>query len=280
MRIITYMTLSLAALPLSWANAAQNQQSDSEKGAYIFDLAGCASCHTKDKPLAGGLAMETDFGVFYTPNISPDKEFGIGSWSQTDFNRALREGVSPAGEHYFPAFPYTSYRWMSDEDLRVLKVYIDNQQAVKIANQKHDLAFPFNQRGLMGYWKWLFVDPMPVPGSDSQDPQIQRGAYIANALTHCAECHTPRSLLGGQRTIGMIGTTNGPEGESVPGLVGPKASFAQWSKDDIATLLELGMTPEGDFVGGSMSHVIDNSTAKLTPEDNQALTAYLYQLNN
>lgn len=277
---IVSLTLILMSLPWQWANANHDLQAEIEQGKYIFDLAGCASCHTKDQPLAGGLAMATDFGVFYTPNISPDQEHGIGGWSQAEFNRALREGISPAGEHYFPAFPYTSYRWMSDEDLRALKVYIDNQQAIKKANQEHDLAFPFNQRWLMSYWKWLFVEQTPLPGSDSQDSQILRGAYIANALSHCAECHTPRSLLGGQRTIGMIGTTNGPEGETVPGLVGPSSNFQTWSKDDIATILELGMTPEGDFVGGSMAHVIDNSTAKLTPADNQALTTYLFSLNN
>ncbi len=272
-----------SSIPVGVAVAQTDTESDYEKGQYIFDLSGCASCHTKDQPLAGGLAMDSDFGTFYTPNITPSAANGIGGWSQYEFNQALRNGISPDGEHYYPAFPYTSYQAMTNEDLRVLKVYLDSQPAIEQANLKHDVSFPFDQRELLGVWKWLFLDPLQGERNaikTASTPQLDRGAYIANALGHCSECHTPRHLLGGLRNVGMIGNANGPEGESVPALTGPKAEqFNSWSLDDLEIFLEMGMSPSGDFAGGSMGHVIDNSTSKLTDADRSALANYLLTLS-
>ena len=284
MKSIYYLTLlwtlSFSALSTSTVLTTMEDKAIS-RGEYVFDLGGCASCHTKDQSLAGGVELVTPFGTFYGPNISPDFQYGIGGWTDNEFIKAMREGVSPEGEHYYPAFPYTSYINMSKQDLIDLKAYLDAQDPVSESSLSHAVSFPFNQRGLLGLWKSINTTEPWAP-DPNQDANWNRGSYLANGPGHCTQCHTPRNLIGGLKSsTGMVGNEQGPEGENVPPLLDVnKIAFGNWSEEDIAFALEIGMTPEGDFLGGSMSHVLENTTGKMTAEDIQAISEYLYSLNN
>ena len=278
-RLVCWLVPFVFVLSASAALATQQGEAVTS-GEYIFHISGCASCHTKDQPLAGGVELETPFGTFISPNISPDNQFGIGSWTDDEFVTAMREGLSPEGEHYFPAFPYTSYANMPTADLLDLKSYIDKQEPVSKATPSHQLSFPFNQRGLLGIWKMLNTG-QPWAADANQSKPWNRGSYLVNGPSHCVQCHTPRNLIGGMQDAGMIGNENGPEGEKVPPLLDVnKLGFGLWNKEDIEFSLAIGMKPDGDFMGGSMSHVLENTTGKMTEEDIKAIAHYLYSLNN
>lgn len=264
------------------APSALAQAGDATRGEYVLNMAGCIACHTVPKDgafLAGGRELKTDFGSFFTPNITPDTETGIGNWSDEDFIRALREGKSPAGEHYYPTFPYTSYARMSERDILDLKAYLDTVPAVRNAVPDHDLPFPFGIRASMFGWKLLFFDDTPFTPDPTRSDAWNRGAYIVNGPGHCGECHTPRNILGVVDSgRPLAGNANGPEGDSVPNITPGPGGIGDWSEDDIVSMLEIGVLPDGDFVGGAMTDVIDESTSKLTPDDLKAIATYLTSL--
>ena len=276
MRRIILFTLLLGGIG---AVTASEQDAVVQRGEYLLHLGGCVSCHTAEggDKLAGGLKMETPFGDFYTPNITPDRKTGIGDWSDADFVAAMTRGVAPDGSHYYPAFPYTSYTHMTREDLIDLKRHIDKQKAVRYENKEHDLSFPFNVRFLMAVWKVLFFDPQPLHEINEKGPLWNRGNYIVNGPGHCVECHTPRNLFGAlDRERHLEGNPDGPEGESVPGLSRTEDSdFRLWNNDDVHFLLQTGMLRDGDFVGGSMGKVVDNTTSRLNERDLKAISTYL-----
>lgn len=262
-----------------------NQGSDQlKRGEYLFNLGGCASCHSPEdgEPLAGGLKMETEFGDFFTPNISTDTETGIGMWSNEDFINAMTKGEGPDGKHYYPSFPYTSYSKMPHQDLLVLKKYLDTMPAVSKRNKEHELKFPFNIRPLLFFWKLLNFDSSPLKVQKNKGKLWNRGAYIVNGPGHCVECHTQRNVLGGLDTEKHLqGNPDGPEGEVVPGLTSDADNrVSEWSTDDLQFSLQLGMIPDGDFLGGSMGHVIENTTSKLTEDDLKAITTYLKNIDD
>jgi mono/diheme cytochrome c family protein len=264
---------------------AQNAGSVVERGGYLFAAAGCGGCHTDTKnkgPVAaGGSPLKTPFGTFYGPNITPDPEFGIGKWSDADFIRALREGVDPdAGEHFFPAFPYTSFTLMTDEDLKAIKAYIFTLKPVAKPSRPHEVGFPFNLRFLQLFWKWLFFEEGPFNPEPSKSPEWNRGAYLVRAVAHCGECHTPRNRLGGlEKDRRFAGTDSGPEGESVPNITpDPQSGIGKWSAGDVASYLATGLDPEGDVAGSLMADVIERSTGKLTDADRAAIVVYLKSL--
>tara|TARA_B100000676_G_scaffold310489_1_gene377222 strand:- start:674 stop:1558 length:885 start_codon:yes stop_codon:yes gene_type:complete len=283
---ISILVAALLASP-SGVSAA-----DPGRGEYVFKVAGCGNCHTdpgakgktsrpKGKPLAGGRPLRTAFGVFYTPNITPHPDAGIGSWSFIDFRRAMVRGVAPNTTPYYPAFPYTSYIGMSDADLADLWAYIVAQKPSSRANQSHDLVFPFNVRALMHGWRLLFFAEGSLKGGDAnQSNEWKRGAYIARALAHCGECHTPRNIFGAMDTSQeFAGNPEGPGGQ-IPGLTPANTNgIVTWSKSDIVEYLSSGMTPEGDFAGGEMAEVIDHSTAMLNDNDRKAIAVFLKSLN-
>lgn len=250
-----------------------------KRGAYIFNLGGCASCHNeKDgKPLAGGLEMKSEFGSFYTPNITPNKDTGIGGWSDEDFIRAMTEGVAPDGSDYYPAFPYTSYSKMTRQDLLDLKHYLDKQSAVNQHNKEHDLNFPINFRSLLWVWKFFNFENKAFQIDNSQSKSWNRGAYIVNGPGHCVECHSPRNWMGAMDQDQLLaGNPVGIEGEAVPGLTKHKDNqISDWDDSDIIASLQMGMIPDGDFLGGSMGEVIENTTSKLTDADLRAIVDYL-----
>lgn len=254
-----------------------------QRGEYIFSAAGCTSCHTDEKHkgafLAGGVAIPTPFGTFYGPNITPDPTYGIGRWSEADFIRAVREGKSPGGE-LFPAFPFTSFTKMTDADVKDLWAYMRSVPAVATASKPHDVSFPFNLRFLQVFWKMLFFTPGRFEPDPAKSAEVNRGAYVVQALGHCGECHTPRNSLGGVRAdMAYAGVAKGPDGHLVPNITpDAETGVGKWSNGDIADVLSSGMTPDGDFVGGAMAEVVRNTTGKLTKADVAAVVAYLKSL--
>jgi mono/diheme cytochrome c family protein len=248
-------------------------QADPVNGERLFHAGGCASCH--GERLDGGLRLQTAFGTFRAPNITPDPAAGIGGWSDTDFIDAMKSGLSPAGRHYYPAFPYTSYTRMSVEDLLDLKSWLDTYAPVGTHVADHELAFPWNIRRGIGLWKRLYLDASPVLAADDGGDRLRRGRYLVEAVGHCGECHTPRNRLGGlQKRFWLAGGPN-PDGEGrVPNITPHSDGLADWSERDIVRYLKSGFTPEFDTVGGSMAEVQEN-LARLPDSDREAIAAYL-----
>ena len=208
---------------------------DAEAGETVFTAAGCASCHhapdAEDKlVLTGGQPFASDFGTFYAPNISPS-EAGIAGWSVTDLAGALTQGVSPDGQHYYPAFPYTSYAKMAPQDVADLHAYMQTLPPSEVASKPHDVGFPFNIRRSLGGWKLLFFSDDYVMAA-SDDAGGVRGRYLVETLAHCAECHTPRNPLGGLDKANWMGGAPNPSGQgTIPRLTPDKLT---WSAEDIA----------------------------------------------
>jgi mono/diheme cytochrome c family protein len=250
-------------------------------GLTTFNAGGCSSCHAvPDQPdrtrLGGGLAIPSPFGTFYAPNISPDRSDGIGRWSEADFVTAVTKGTSPAGTHYFPAFPYTTYQHAKLTDLRDLFAYLKTLPPVSGKAPDHQLPFPFNIRRNVGIWKLLFQDGKPFTPDPARSDQWNRGAYLVNSLGHCAECHSPRNVLGGIIESQRFAGGPNPEGKGwVPNIT--QRGIDDWSEKDIAYFLETGQTPDGDSIGGSMGRVIKN-TSLLSAEDRAAIAVYLKSL--
>jgi mono/diheme cytochrome c family protein len=263
------------------ASALPAYQPDLANGLTTFNAGGCSSCHAVPKQddrtrLGGGLAIPSPFGTFYAPNISPDPNDGIGRWSEADFVTAVMKGTSPSGAHYFPAFPYTSYQHAKVKDVRDLFAYLKTLQPVAGKVRDHDLPFPFNIRRNVGVWKFLFMDGQPFVADASRSAQWYRGAYLVNSFGHCAECHSPRNVLGGIVSAQRFGGGPNPEGEGwVPNIT--EKGISDWSAKDIAYFLESGLTPDGDSAGGLMVRVIRN-TSQLPSSDRDAIADYIKSL--
>jgi mono/diheme cytochrome c family protein len=250
------------------------------RGAYLANAADCAACHTDSahdgQPFAGGRALATRFGTFYSPNITPDAETGIGRWSDAQFLRALHDGVRPDGANYFPVFPYPSFTKITDADALAIKAYLFSLPPVRQANRAHDVAFPLSWRFLQVVWKMLFFSAGRFEPATEHSPTYNRGAYLVTALAHCGECHTPRNWLGATEPDRFLaGNPDGSEGNKVPNITPDrKTGIGDWSEGDIVTFLATGQTPDFDFVGDGMAEVV-KSTARLTEADRRAIAVYL-----
>jgi mono/diheme cytochrome c family protein len=271
----------LTAAPIITAVTAPAHTPNLANGLTTFNAGGCSSCHAvPGQPdrlrLGGGLAIPSPFGTFYAPNISPDPVDGIGRWTETDFVRAVTQGISPGGFHYFPAFPYTSYAHAKADDIKDLFAYLKTLTPVSGKARDHDVAFPFDIRRNIGIWKSLFMDGKSFRPDAAHSPQWNRGAYLVNSLGHCAECHSPRNLLGGIVAAQRFAGGPNPEGEGWVPNITPKG-LGEWSEKDIAYFLETGETPDNDTAGGSMVRVIKN-TSQLSPEDRTAIAEYIKSL--
>jgi len=271
----------LTAAPTTLALTEGAYTPNLANGLTTFNAGGCSSCHAvPGQPdrlrLGGGLAIPSPFGTFYAPNISPDPVDGIGRWTEAQFVRAVTEGVSPAGFHYFPAFPYTSYAHARVTDIRDLFAYLRTLAPVSGKVRDHDVPFPFNIRRNVGIWKWLFMDNKPFAPDAVRSARWNRGAYLVNSLGHCAECHSSRNFLGGIIAAQRFAGGPNPEGEGwVPNIT--QKGIGDWSETDIAYFLETGQLPDGDSVGGSMVRVIKN-ISQLSAEDRAAIAEYIKSL--
>lgn len=258
------------------ADVLPSYSPDVSNGEMVFNAGGCAACHAgKNQPrtfLGGGLAIRSPFGTFYAPNISPDPNDGIGNWSEANFVTAVTKGTSPSGQHYFPAFPYNSYQKAKVDDVRDLFAYLKTLPPVAGKAPAHDVKFPFNIRRLIGGWKLLFLDGEPLIPDPKQTPQWNRGAYLVNALGHCAECHSPRNALGG--IVAAQRFAGGPDFEDggwVPNIT--QKGLKDTPEAELADFLKNGEL----MVGGSMVPVVQN-LARLSDADRLAIAAYLKSL--
>jgi len=273
----------LLTLPRPLAAAAlAGHTGDRVNGERMFWAGGCASCHAAPKAkgddklkLGGGLALDTPFGVFRVPNISPDPQTGIGGWSALDLVNAMQRGLAPDGRHYYPAFPYASYVRMEAADIVDLKAFLDTLPAVRNAVADHDLGFPFNVRRGLGLWKLVYLSDAPVIAPAGADPLVERGRYLVEGPGHCGECHTLRDIAGGIKPAAWLAGAPNPEGKGIiPNITPHGEGLDAWSVKDIAYYLESGFTPEFDSVGGSMVAVQENM-ARLPAGDRAAIAAYL-----
>jgi mono/diheme cytochrome c family protein len=291
MRWVIALGLLVLALPAGcllgpWRGTppAIAETGDAEHGAYVLRLGGCVTCHTDERNqgrfLAGGRALATPFGTFYTPNITPDPDRGIGGWSSAEFVQAMTEGVAPGGHPYFPAFPYTSYTRMTRQDLVDLKAYLDTVEPVANDVPEHALDFPFGFRPLVKGWQLLFFDPGPFEPDPARSEVWNRGAYIVTGPGHCSECHSPRNALGARQDDRFLaGNPAGPEGKPVPNITPhPEDGIGGWSTTDIAFALQTGILPDGDVLGGAMAEVVKDATSHLTADDRSAIAEYLQSL--
>ncbi len=254
-----------------------------ERGRYIFDAGGCLACHTDATAalpaLAGGPAINTPFGTFYAPNITPDPNVGIGRWTAAQFKKAMREGIGPDGRHYYPVFPYTTYSKITDGDVDDLWAYLQTVTPVARPSRPHDVGFPFSIRLTMLPWKWLNFSAGEWKADPRHNARWNRGAYLVEALTHCGECHTPRDRLGAlDRGRWMAGARIGTQQTAAPNLTSGPNGLAEWSVGDIVFALETGSTPEGGSFDGEMREVVKNSTSRLTKDDREAIAVYLKSL--
>ena len=270
--------LAFALLTVSTPSPAEE---DAERrGEYLVRAGGCFSCHTAagGQKLAGGRALTTPFGTFYSPNITPDPETGIGRWTDTEFLRALREGVRPGGTNYFPVFPYPSFTGITDSDALAIKAYLFSLPAVRQQNRPHEVLFPFSWRFLQTGWKLLFFTPGPFQPAPERSAAYNRGAYLVTALAHCGECHTPRNFLGAMRSgQRLAGTPDGPDGQVVPNITPDRGTgIGKWDKDDILELLKTGTTPEQSKVKGAMRETIQDGLKYLSDGDLEAIADYLF----
>ncbi len=255
---------------------------DVKQGEYMFTVAGCQSCHT-EKPAAigaGGVEIRTPFGSFYTPNITPHPIFGIGLWSRDQFADSLRYGKNTSVGSFFPSFPYTSYTKMSDQDIISLYTYIMTLPKIAQENKNHQLDFPFSWRFATNFWRLLFFQPGTYQYNQNSDEMWNRGAYLVQAVGHCAECHSPRNFLG--KIVNNMTLTGNPkdyDGSIVPNITpDSETGIGLWKEGDIVALLKFGILPNGDVVGGKMMEFVMNASSKLSDQDLQAIALYLKSL--
>jgi mono/diheme cytochrome c family protein len=289
--LVVLLVVSLAAVwlvtmpQMVTAAALGPHQPDVENGKTMFRAGGCPACHASpeqpdDTLLGGGRSLKSPFGTFFAPNISPDPQDGIGTWTEAQFVTAMATGTALDGRHYYPVFPYPSYQHMKVDDLRDLFAYLKTLPSTEgnIAAGKsrdHEVPFPFNIRRLIGLWKLLFLDGQPIRPDPGQTAQWNRGAYLVNGPGHCAECHSPRNVLGGIIKAQRFAGGPNPEGEGwIPNIT--QKALGNWSVDDIAEVLTSGDTPD-DRVGGAMLAVVRN-TSQLSAEDRDAIALYIKSL--
>jgi mono/diheme cytochrome c family protein len=248
-----------------------------ERGAYLARAADCMVCHTTQggKEYAGGLGFKLPFGMLYSTNITPDKDTGIGNYSDQDFLAAMHRGTRRDGARLYPAMPYTSYTYMTDADVLAIKAYLFSLAPVRAAAPENTLMFPFNQRWAMDFWSVLFNPDTRFEPDTSKSPEWNRGAYLAEALAHCGECHTPRNLafaLDNRRKFAGAVTA----GWRAFNISSDKATgVGAWSDEDLVSYLSIGHATGHGTASGPMGEAVDQSLSQLAPEDIQAVVAYL-----
>jgi len=247
------------------------------RGRYLTDAADCLAYHTTEggAPFAGGRAFKTPFGTLYSPNITPDRDSGIGAWSEADFIRSVHEGIRADGARLYPAFPYAAYTYLSDEDVRAIRAYLLSLPAVKTAVPANDLAFPFNQRWLMAIWARLYNPNQRFHPNQDKSAQWNRGAYLAEALAHCGDCHTPRNLFEGLDNRRKFAGTLTAGWQAYNITSDSTSGVGAWSDDQLVQYLSNGHAADRGTASGPMAEAVDLSFSRLEPSDIQAIVAYL-----
>jgi mono/diheme cytochrome c family protein len=245
------------------------------KGRYQAVLGDCAGCHTAPggKPLAGGMVLQTPFGKIAVPNITSDRKTGLGNWSEADFRRAMREGISPGGKRLYPAMPYPSYARMPDADIAALWAYLKTVAPVRHAVESNLLPFPYNIRALMAGWNWLHPSPAGFAPTPGKTAEWNRGAYLVTGPGHCGACHTAKTFLGADRAEAFTGASL--QGWFAPDITSAKPhGLGHWSAGDIVTYLRSGWNAHAAATG-PMVEVVENSTSQMTDADLKAIAVYI-----
>jgi mono/diheme cytochrome c family protein len=274
------LVASPASTPADLQRAAADQLA---RGRYLVKAADCAACHTAadGAPFAGGVKLASPFGTFYGTNITADKDHGIGKWSSTDFYKALHDGVTPHGQLY-PAMPYTSYRQLSRADTDAMYAWLTAQKPAAVANHEPELSFPFNMRFGVRFWNMMFLTDTLPDASKGQSTtgtsfgasaDWNRGRYLANALGHCAECHTPRGKFG--QLDNKLPLSGGTLGRMIAPDITPHGLAARgWTAADLQTFFATGIAPQGSAYS-EMYPVVHLSSQYLSHDDLRAMTTYL-----
>ena len=270
-------------LPADYAADLDNlTRSQVERGRYVARLGDCVACHTgadRSKPMAGGLALETPFGVLYSTNITPDRETGIGNYNFEQFDRAMRKGVTASGDNLYPAMPYPSYARISAEDMQALYAYLmQGVNPVRQENRALEMGFPFNQRWGLTLWNWMFLDDQMFTANPAQSTEWNRGAYIVQGLGHCGACHTPRGIGFQEKTLSEAGKRGEYflAGETVEGWRALSLRNL-WTPEQTAEMLKTGRNSHGT-VSGNMVDVVQHSTQYMEDADLRAVGVYLKSL--
>lgn len=255
-------------------------QGDAQRGAYLARMSGCIACHTASegggKPLAGGLKLPTGFGTFYSPNLTTDPEHGMGNWSISDFAKAVRQGISPEGEPYYPSFPYPFYTKFSDQDVADLWAAFQTVPPVAEPSKPHEMMPPFNVRSGLKVWRGLFLNFKPYEADPEKGELWNRGKFIVEGPAHCAACHTPRNALGArQAELSLHGADELPDGGKSPPITSRALKLNGWTVSTLKYALQTGVMPDGDVFGGSMGEVVRDGTAFLSDDDREAIATYL-----
>ena len=278
------VSASASASESASASASSTTASLAAKGEYIARAAGCFTCHTDrkrhGKPLVGGRPIRTFYGIFYTPNITPDRDTGIGAWNEQDFTHALRDGLRPDGTQLYPVFPYTAYTKLSDDDVRALWAYLRSLTPVKQANKPHELRWYAPPRAMVWIWKMLYFSPGRYQVNPGKSAEWNRGAYLVEAAGHCSECHTPHNIFGGIDTsLRFAGARNAEEDFVAPNITpAVNTGISDWTINDLVYYFQVGLTPDGDSAGNIMADVIDDSLSHLRKEDLQTIAEYVHSL--
>lgn len=290
MSVLRSLSLLLAAVVLGACSSREPAGSspsvpasaaDIERGRYLALAADCVGCHSAPggREYAGGRAFRLAMGTLYSPNITPDRATGIGAWSDAEFVRAMQQGVGPDGQHYYPAFPYNYYTRLTREDVLAIKAYLFSLPAVSARAPQSQLRFPYDQRWLMVFWNALYNPNKRFAPDPAASAQVNRGAYLAEALGHCGVCHTPINFLQGPKRSQALG------GETLAGWhaynisSSPDYGIGRWSESDLIDYLGTGHAQGHGSAAGPMAEVIRYSTSGLTHEDLAALAAYLKSTN-
>ncbi|WP_349367775.1 plastocyanin/azurin family copper-binding protein [Salinarimonas sp.] len=252
------------------------------RGEYLVTAGGCESCHTADEGrFAGGARLETPFGVFHPPNLTPDPETGLGRWSEDDFVTAMKQGVSPQGHPYYPVFPYAWFTRIYAFDLRDIWAYLQTVGPVENATPPHALRFPFGEREFVHGWRALDFERGPAPADPARSASWNRGSYLVNALAHCGACHTTKTAFGTWRDeMHLAGSTGIPGAVTVAPNITPdeETGIGSWTKGEIVELLRTGVDPDGNFLRGEMAKVIAETTSRLDAADREAIADYLLSI--
>jgi len=273
--------VAVIAWPIGVPLESLDLKGDVNRGAYLARASGCIACHTDaaggGAPLAGGVELETPFGALYSPNLTTDPEHGIGDWTLEDFARAVRQGVSPDGQPYYPAFTYPFYANFSDQDIADLWAAFQTVPPVAEPSTPHEMAFPFNQRWGLKLWRAAFLQPPRTEPIAGNGDLWNRGRELVEGAAHCAACHTARNLAGARKSdvAHFKGNDTLPGGGKAPAIDYETLREKGWTVDSLAYALRTGITPDGDAFGGSMGEVVAFGTGFLTEEDRRAMATYL-----
>ena len=275
------VTGALVAWPIGQINGPITLSGDVNRGAYLARASGCIACHTNTEaggaPLAGGVKLDTPFGTLYSPNLTTDPEHGIGDWTIEEFARTVRQGVSPEGAPYYPAFTYPFYGNFTDQDIADLWAAFQTVPAVDEPSKDQEMAFPFNQRWGLKLWRAAFLEPPRTEPIAGNDDVWNRGRELVEGAAHCAACHTARNFAGARQsdTEHFKGSTSLPGGGKAPAIDYETLQMRGWTVNSLAYALRTGIKPDGDAFGGSMGEVVMYGTGFLTDEDRNAMATYL-----